>query len=98
MCEKLNSMPKLIEEVDIKISNITLGFNNPELLKLLISRGSLITSGKFTKLEEMNEKIEKYVKDHKEELTKPVAAFITFEREEGKNRALTYFCKPVPLK
>ena len=98
MCEKLNSMPKLFEEVDIKISNITLGFNNPELLKLLISRGSLITAGKFTKVAELNEKIEKYVKDHKDELTKPVAAFITFEREEGKNRALAYFCKPVPLK
>jgi hypothetical protein len=44
-------MPKLIEDVDIKISNITLGFNNPELLKLLIARGSLITEGKFSKLE-----------------------------------------------
>ncbi len=90
-------MPKLIEDVDIKISNITLGFNNPELLKLLISRGSLITAGKLTKVAELNDKIEKYVKDHKDELTKPVAAFITFEREEGKNRALAYFCKPVPL-
>jgi hypothetical protein len=91
-------MPKLIEDVDIKIANITLAFNNPELLKLLINRGSLITEGKFTKVHEYNEKIEKYVKDHKEELTKPVAAFITFEREEGKNRALQYFCKPEPVK
>jgi len=38
------------------------------------------------------------VKDHKDELTKPVAAFITFELEEGKNRALAYFCKPEPPK
>jgi hypothetical protein len=91
-------MPKLVEDVDIKIANITLAFNNPELLKLLINRGSLITAGKFNKVHEENEKIEKYVKNHKEELTKPVAAFITFEREEGKNRAIEYFCKPVPVK
>jgi len=91
-------MPKVIEEVDIKISNITLGFNNPELLKLLINRGSLITAGKFSKVTALNEKIEKYVKEHKDELTKPVAAFITFERAEGKYRALNYFCEPVPPK
>jgi len=58
----------------------------------------LITAGKFTKVKEMNEKIEKYVKEHKEELIKPVAAFITFEREEGRNRAVEYFCKPVVKK
>ena len=47
-------MPKLVEDVDIKISNITLGFNNPELLKLLIKRGSMITAGKMTKISEIN--------------------------------------------
>jgi hypothetical protein len=91
-------MPKILEDVQIRISNITVAFNNPELLKLLISRGSLITAGKFTKLSEENEKIDKYVNKNKDELTKPVAAFITFDREEGKNRALEYFCKPVVKK
>ena len=87
-------MPKLVEDVDIKISNITLGFNNPELLKLLIKRGSMITAGKITKISEINEKIEKYIKENQKELTRPVAAFITFERLEGKYRAIQYFKSP----
>ena len=87
-------MPKLVEDVDIKISNITLGFNNPELLKLLIKRGSMITAGKMTKIAEINEKIEKYIKEKQKELTRPVAAFITFERLEGKYRAIQYFKSP----
>ena len=83
-----------MEDVNIKISSITLGFNNPELLKLLIKRGSLITEGKMTKVAEINEKIEKYIKEHQKELTRPVAAFITFDRLEGKYRAIEYFKNP----
>ena len=48
-------MPKIIEEVDIKIANITLALNDPDLLKLLIKRGSLITEGKLTEVPKLNE-------------------------------------------
>ncbi len=54
-------MPKIIEDVDIKIANITLALNNPKLLNLLIKRGSKIAEGKMTEVPKLNEEIEKFV-------------------------------------
>lgn len=39
----------------------------------------------------LNEKIEKLSKEKRDEMIRPVAAFLTFERQEGKDRALKYF-------
>lgn len=39
----------------------------------------------------INEKLDELCKDKKTELIRPVAAFITFEDQEGKERALQYF-------
>jgi len=46
----------------------------------LINTGSLITSGNYSKAVEMEGKIEKLIKSNKFELTRPIAAFVTFER------------------
>jgi len=89
---KLNRVPKVIEDVEIRIANITFGFANQQLLHLLKERGSLIAKGKFEKVPPINEKIERLSKEKKDEFTRPVAAFITFERQEGKDRAIKYFC------
>jgi hypothetical protein len=37
---KLNRCPKVIEDVEIRIANITLAFDNPKLIKLLKDRGA----------------------------------------------------------
>jgi len=42
----------------------------------------------------INEEIEKLIKKKKNELIRPVSAFITFERQEGKDRAIKYFADP----
>jgi hypothetical protein len=54
----------------------------------------LIAKGKFEKVPPINEKIEELAKEKKDEFTRPVAAFITFERQEGKDRCMKYFCDP----
>lgn len=91
MSEKLNALPKINEDIPIRIANITFGFDNAEMLDLLTQRGSLITAGKLEKLPPLNEKIDQICKDKKTEIIRPVAAFITFEHQEGKDRALMYF-------
>lgn len=57
-------------------------------------RGTLVAKGKFEKVPPLNEKIEKISKEKRDEMVRPVAAFITFERQEGKDRALKYFADP----
>ena len=57
-------------------------------------RGALIAKGKFEKVPPINEEIEELAKEKKDEFTRPVAAFITFERQEGKDRCMKYFCDP----
>jgi hypothetical protein len=89
---KLNQLPKVLEDVDIRIANITFGFDNAKILSLLTQRGTLITKGELEKLPAINAEIDKLCKTKKTELTRPVAAFITFQRQEGRDRAIKYFC------
>ena len=77
---KLNRCPKVIEDVEIRVANITLAFDNPKLLKLLKERGSVIAKSKYSKVPAINEKIHKLIQEHKNDLIRPVSAFITFER------------------
>lgn len=89
---RLNPLPRVIEDsTDIRIAHISFAFDNKELLQALIARGSLITAGKFDKLRECNQKIDKMVTEDADKLQRPVAAFITFERQEGFERAMMYF-------
>jgi hypothetical protein len=86
--EKLNKYPKVIEEdSDLKIANINFAYKNAELLKLLAERGTLIITGQYSKLKEFNEKIEDHLNAKRDELIHPVTAFITFEKQEGYERA-----------
>jgi len=91
---KLNRCPKVLEDVEIRIANITFAFDNPVLLGFLKDRGAVIAKGKFEKVPPINVKIEKLIKEKKNELIRPVSAFITFERQEGKDRAVKYFADP----
>jgi hypothetical protein len=92
--KKLNQLPKINEDVEIRVANISFGFDNPELIQLLQERGALIAKGKFSKVPAINEKIDTIAKEKKAQLIRPVAAFITFERQEGRDRAIFYFKDP----
>jgi len=94
LTRKLNRCPRVIEDVEIRVANITFAFANEELLGLLKKRGALVAKGKFSKIPELNQKIQKLCLEKKAEYTRPVTAFITFERQEGKDRALKYFDDP----
>jgi hypothetical protein len=61
---------------------------------LLSERGALITKGELHKIPALNLKIDLLIHEKKTELVRPVAAFITFEKQEGKDRALKYFVDP----
>lgn len=75
------------QQAEIKIANITFAFNNTHIIKLLKKRGAAITNAKFDKLEEINEQIQKIKEEEIANLVQPVAAFITFETQEGYERA-----------
>jgi hypothetical protein len=83
-----------LEDVEIRIANITFGFDNKELLLLLKERGSYVAVGKFEKLPAINEKIQKAIEEKRTKFIRPVTAFITFERQEGRDRAIKHFCDP----
>jgi len=75
------------EDTDLKIANINFAYKNAELLDLLAERGALIINGQYSKLKKFNEKIEDYLNANRDELIHPVTAFITFEKQEGYERA-----------
>lgn len=79
-------------KVDIKIANITFAFNNASLLRLLKERGTCVAQGQFVKLPAVDAKINDLMDTQEEldNLTKPVSAFITFETQEGYERACEF--------
>ena len=76
----------------ITISMITFAYDNAELINLLRQRGSFVKFEKYDKMREINNKIDAIKSDRKklESLNRPVTAFLTFENEEGINRAKVY--------
>ena len=63
LTKKLNAVPKVHEDVYIRIANVSFAFDNTELISLLSERGSLLASGKFDKVEAVDNKIEKLAKN-----------------------------------
>lgn len=98
LTRRLNKCRPILEDVEIRIANITFAFANEELLGLLKKRGGYVASGKLHKVPELNEKIDTLCKANKAEYTRPVTAFVTFERQEGKDRCLKYFADPKTTK
>jgi len=99
--KRISAMPDLGFDPDhgddpIKIAQITFAFNNAPVINLLKQRGTLIKGEKWAKVEDINEKILKTIKDEKvlNKLQTPCSAFATFESEEGYNRALKYDHEP----
>jgi len=68
------------------VANISLGFNNHELIQLLRERGTALRNMQTLKVEEIDEKLESLkkkqcgiIKEANQSSFVPVTAFITFE-------------------
>jgi hypothetical protein len=68
-----------LTEANLDIANVTFAFDNVAMIKLLSERGSILQSGKLTKLASVDEKIKNLIDTEYDKLIRPVAAFITFE-------------------
>lgn len=64
------------------IADITFSFNNSQLIKCLKARGRYISLLKFDEVRAEEKKIQAIIEDWKT-LTRPTAAFITFEEEDA---------------
>ena len=86
--KEISKTSSIIEENDhIKIAWISFAFNNYEVIQLLEKRGSAISNRNI----KSKEKIEKQLIDLSsksfKEISRPIYMFITFETEEGYERA-----------
>jgi hypothetical protein len=78
----------IAEDTDLKIANVNFAFSNNKLLALLQQRGTMIVAGKYGSLAEVNKQIETCVYQNRDEIIRPVTAFISFETQEGYERAV----------
>jgi len=75
------------ETTDIKIADISFAFNNDDIIDLLEARGNAIVSKNFAEKEKVEAEIEHLRTTKGDELSRPVTAYITFETQEGYERA-----------
>lgn len=75
---------------------ITFAYNNPMIINQLKERGNYIKNEQWDQLQKLNQKMTTQfrVNENSQQLIdsvqRPVTCFITFEYEEGYNRALDY--------
>lgn len=85
-------MPNLgydeIESVEIAVT--TFAFRNAEIINLLKERGTAIRCEKWDQQRALEDEINRVKSEKFEELITPCSVFMTFETEEGVNRALNY--------
>jgi hypothetical protein len=74
----------------VKIANITFAFKNAKLIRLLKKRGTAVADGQFRNLPKIDEEINQLKEKDLQALTKPVSAFITFETQDGFERACEF--------
>ena len=92
MEDRVSQLPDLGYEVEpeerVKIAVTTLAFDNADIIDLLRKRGRAITDEKWDKQAEIETKINELKGAEFDRLVTPCSVFITFESEEGVNRAL----------
>ena len=92
MEERLSQLPDLGYEVEpevrSKVAVTTLAFKNEGIIKLLRQRGQAICKEQWGEMRKIDQKINDLKDKEFERLTTPCSVFMTFESEEGYNRAL----------
>ena len=85
---EISNQPMVNEDcTDIKIANISFAFENHEIISLLEKRGTAIANKNFKQKENYDERIKDILSKSRYELSIPTYAFITFETQEGYERA-----------
>lgn len=77
-----------VDEIHVAVT--TLAFDNAELINLLKTRGTLIRTEKWDKVREIDNKINELKKEKLEVFVRPCSVFMSFETEEGVQRALDF--------
>ena len=94
MERRLDVMPDLGYEdepvLNVKIAMTTFAFENGAVISLLTERGRVIQNEKWDQMDKMDQKINQLKDSAFEKICTPCAVFMTFENEEGVNRALNY--------
>lgn len=72
----------------MNVADLVFSYNNSELIHALRDRGNYIALQKFDKAQNQEKIVNELFKDF-ESLTRPTAAFITFEEEDAKILALS---------
>jgi hypothetical protein len=73
---------------NIQVATTFLAFHNFELIELLNERGKLVKNEQWDKMYEIHDKINELKNKHFMQLVRPCNVFMTFQCEEGVNRAL----------
>ena len=91
MESRLDQLPDLGFEDEpiehIKVALTTFAFKNAKIIELLFERGDIIKNENWEEMESIERRINKVKEENYDELTIPCSAFMTFENEEGVNRA-----------
>ena len=72
----------------INIAITTFAYKNGDVIELLRKRGDLIKSENWEGMKKIDDQINSMKHDRLEDFTTPCSIFMTFEDEEGVNRAL----------
>ena len=91
MENKVSRIPDLGYEDEpparIEIAATTFAFENAELINLLKKRGTAIRADKFDEMRKIDKQINDYKNANLDGCTRPCSVFMTFESEEGYQRA-----------
>ena len=94
MEERLDKLPDLGYEDEpvehVKIAVTAFAFKNAEIIHLLKERGEVIKNEQWEKMPEIDQKINHHKNENFSNIVNPCSIFMTFENEEGVNRALSY--------
>ena len=85
---EIGNFPAINEETyTIKIANISFAFKNYKMIRLLEQRGSAISNRNSKKKEKIEKQIDDLTDKNGEDLSTPTYVFVTFETQEGYERA-----------
>ena len=94
MEQRLDQLPDLGFEDEpvehVKVALTTFAFKNAEIIHLLQERGEIIKNEEWSKMPQIDHRINEIKNGNLEDLMTPCSAFMTFENEEGLNRAMNF--------
>lgn len=79
---------EVVPEDRTKVAVTTLAFKNQEIISLLRERGLAIRKESWDEMRKIDQKINELKDNEFERITTPCSVFMTFETEEGYNRAI----------